>query len=65
IRPSFSPPRELLEPHFFDFAEEVYGQALEVAFHAFIRPEQKFDSLDALKDQMARDCDTARELLSV
>ncbi len=65
IRPSFSPPRELLEPHFFDFAEEVYGQTLEVAFHAFIRPEQKFDSLDALKDQMARDCVTAQELLNL
>jgi riboflavin kinase / FMN adenylyltransferase len=64
IRPTFDPPKELLEPHFFDFAEDVYGQTIEVAFHAFLRGEAKFDSLDALKDQMARDCDDARAALS-
>ncbi|HMO77293.1 MAG TPA: riboflavin biosynthesis protein RibF, partial [Sphingopyxis sp.] len=42
IRPSFDPPKELLEPHFFDFAEDLYGQEIDVAFRAFIRPEAKF-----------------------
>ncbi len=64
IRPTFDPPKELLEPHFFDFAEDLYGQTIEVAFHAFLRGEAKFDSLDALKDQMAQDCDAARAALS-
>ena len=63
IRPQFIPPKELLEPHFFDFAEEIYDQNLEVAFHAFLRGEAKFDSLDALKAQMAADCAKARDLL--
>ncbi|MFA7603118.1 MAG: bifunctional riboflavin kinase/FAD synthetase [Novosphingobium sp.] len=63
IRPSFDPPRELLEPHFFDFSGDLYGQEIEVAFHAFLRPEAKFDSLDALTAQIARDCDAARERL--
>jgi riboflavin kinase / FMN adenylyltransferase len=63
IRPQFTPPKELLEPHFFDFAEEIYDQKLEVAFHEFLRGEAKFDSLDALKEQMAADCAKARELL--
>ena len=63
IRPQFTPPKELLEPHFFDFAEEIYDQKLEVAFHAFLRGEAKFDSLDALKAQMAADCAKARDLL--
>ena len=63
IRPQFTPPKELLEPHFFDFAEEIYDQNLEVAFHAFLRGEAKFDNLDALKDQMAADCAKARDLL--
>ena len=63
IRPQFTPPKELLEPHFFDFAEEIYDQNLEVAFHAFLRGEAKFDSLDALKQQMAADCAKARDLL--
>ena len=64
IRPQFDPPKELLEPHFFDFAEDIYGQTIEVEFHHFIRPEAKFDGLDALMAQMAKDCDQARELLA-
>ncbi len=64
IRPSFDPPKELLEPHFFDFSGDLYGQEIEVAFHAFLRPEAKFDSLDALTAQMARDCDEARARLA-
>ncbi len=64
IRPTFDPPKELLEPHFFDFNEDLYGQVIEVEFHHFIRGEAKFDSLDALKDQMAKDCDRARALLA-
>jgi riboflavin kinase / FMN adenylyltransferase len=63
IRPQFTPPKELLEPHFFDFAEEIYEQKLEVAFHHFLRGEAKFESLDALKEQMAADCAQARSLL--
>ena len=63
IRPQFEPPKELLEPHFFDFAGDLYGQEIEVAFHHFLRPEAKFDSLDSLVAQIERDCDHARELL--
>ena len=63
IRPSFDPPKELLEPYFFDFAEDLYCQNIEVEFHAFYRPEAKFDSMDALMAQMRADCDEARRLL--
>ena len=64
IRPTFDPPKELLEPHFFDFSEDLYGQNIEVEFHGFIRGEAKFDSLDALTAQMAKDCEQARDMLS-
>lgn len=64
VRPSFDPPKELLEPHFFDFAEDLYGQEIDVAFHAFIRPEAKFESMDALMAHIAADCDAARRLLA-
>ena len=64
IRPTFDPPKELLEPHFFDFSGDLYGQEIEVAFHHFLRGEAKFDGLDALVAQMARDCDEARRLLN-
>ncbi len=63
IRPSFDPPKELLEPHFFDFAEDLYGQTIDVEFHHFLRGEAKFDGLDALTAQIAKDCDVARDLL--
>jgi len=63
VRPTFDPPKELLEPYFFDFSSDLYGQEIEVGFHRFLRPEAKFASLDALTAQMARDCDEAREVL--
>ncbi len=64
VRPTFQPPKELLEPHFFDFSGDLYGQEIEVAFHHFLRPEAKFDNLDALTAQMDRDCREARRLLA-
>ena len=64
VRPHFDPPKELLEPHFFDFSGDLYGQEIEVAFHHFLRPEAKFDTLDALTAQIAADCARARTLLT-
>ena len=64
VRPTFDPPKELLEPYFFDFSGDLYGQEIEVAFHRFLRPEAKFDDLEALKAQMAVDCEQARAALS-
>ncbi len=64
VRPQFEPPKELLEPHFFDFSGDLYGQEIEVSFHHFLRGEAKFDSLEALVEQMDKDCAEARRLLS-
>jgi riboflavin kinase/FMN adenylyltransferase len=64
IRPQFEPPKELLEPYFFDFTGDLYGQEIEVAFHHFLRGEAKFDGLEALIEQMDKDCAEARRLLS-
>lgn len=63
VRPTFDPPKELLEPYFFDFSGDLYGQEIEVAFHHFLRGEAKFDSLEALTAQMERDCEAAKVLL--
>ncbi len=63
IRPQFEPPKELLEPFFFDFSGDLYGQEIEVAFHHYLRGEAKFDSLEALIAQMDKDCERARRLL--
>lgn len=64
VRPMFDPPRELLEPSFFDFEGELYGQTIEVDLVSFLRDEARFDSLDALKEQMARDSAEARTRLA-
>ena len=63
IRPTFDPPKELLEPYFFDFSGDLYGQPIEVALIDYIRPEAKFDTLDALTAQMEADCTEARRRL--
>jgi riboflavin kinase/FMN adenylyltransferase len=64
IRPTFEPPKELLEPYFFDFEGDLYGRMLEVELIDFLRSEAKYDSLDALKTQMTADCDEARRRLA-
>jgi riboflavin kinase/FMN adenylyltransferase len=63
IRPQFDPPKELLEPYFFDFSGDLYGQELTVELVRFLRPEAKFDSLDALTAQIEADCAEARRIL--
>jgi riboflavin kinase/FMN adenylyltransferase len=53
-----------LEVWLFDFDEDLYGQTLETDLIAFLRPELKFDGLDALIDQIAQDADRARAILT-
>ncbi|WP_019831009.1 bifunctional riboflavin kinase/FAD synthetase [Sphingomonas sp. PR090111-T3T-6A] len=65
IRPQFDPPKELLEPTFFDFSGDLYGQELTVELVRFLRPEAKFDSLEALTAQIEADCAEARHILSL
>jgi riboflavin kinase/FMN adenylyltransferase len=63
VRPTFDPPKELLEPYFFDFSGDLYGHMLGVELIEFLRPEAKFEGLEALKAQMAVDCERARAVL--
>ncbi len=66
IRPTFEPAVELLEAHLFDFRRaDLYGRTIEVALHAFIRDEKKFDDLDALVEHMRGDEAEARKLLAL
>lgn len=65
IRPVIEVPEELLETHFFDFSGDLYGQTLEIALLDYLRPEAKFDSLDALTVQMDADAARARALLAL
>lgn len=64
IRPSFDPPEELLESYFFDFHGDLYDRVIEVSLVDYLRPEAKFDDLDALKVQMDADAAAARRALA-
>lgn len=63
-RPTFDNGAPLLETHVFDFKGDLYGKPVEVAFVTYLRPEAKFDSLDALIAQMDADSRQARDILA-
>jgi riboflavin kinase/FMN adenylyltransferase len=65
VRPTFEPPQELLEAHLFGFDGDLYGQRIEVALHAFIREEKKFDGVEALVAHIRADEAAARRLLAL
>jgi len=65
VRPTFEPPEELLEAHLFGFDGDLYGRKIEIALHAFIREEQKFDRVEALVSRMKEDEAKARKLLAI
>ena len=63
IRPMFDGDIPNLESHLFDFSGDLYGAELSVALVSYLRPEEKFDSLEALVAQMDKDSAKAREIL--
>ncbi len=64
VRPMFGANRPNLETFLFDFSGDLYGQHLSIAFIDYLRPELKFDGLEALITQMDADCAQARSILS-
>lgn len=63
-RPTVDGVEPLLEAHLFDFAGDLYGRHIEVEFVAKLRDELKFPDLPSLTEQMHRDAEQARVLLS-
>ena len=65
LRPTLAgatPP--VFETYLFDFSGDLYGELVEVFPLKWLREEHRFASLDALKAQIARDCDAARAFLA-
>jgi riboflavin kinase/FMN adenylyltransferase len=64
IRPTVSGGKSerVLEIHLFDFDRDIYGDDVEVRFLKFLRPEKKFENLDALVQQIRQDVQQAREV---
>ncbi len=64
VRPTVDGKEPLLEVHIFDFDEDIYGALLTVTVHRKVRDEVKFESLDALKEQIGRDIVATRRWLA-
>ena len=66
VRPTIgdASPDRVLEFHLFDFDRDLYGEDLELRFLKYLRPEQKFESLAALREQIARDVVAARRVFA-
>ena len=64
VRPTFEPAHELLEAYLFGFEGDLYGRRIEIALHAWIREERKFDGPEPLAAQMREDEAAARRLLA-
>ena len=62
-RPTFDNGLARLEAFLFDFNESLYGHQIDVELIDFIRPDEAFDSAEALVAQMDDDCAAAREIL--
>jgi riboflavin kinase/FMN adenylyltransferase len=64
IRPTFRGGQELLESHLFDFNGDLYDQRLRVQLWHYLRPEEKFGKVDALRAQITKDAAEARAKLA-
>jgi riboflavin kinase/FMN adenylyltransferase len=64
VRPTFGDGLEpLLEAHLLDYSGDLYGRELSVQLLAYLRPERRFDSVEALVEQMNADVAAVRAVL--
>ena len=63
-RPTVNGENQTIEVNFFDFDEDIYNKIISIEILAFIREEQKFDSLDSLKSQLNKDQQTSLSYIS-
>lgn len=63
-RPTFDDGKPVLEVFLLDFVGDLYGRVIEVEFIDFIRPDRRFDGVEALKEQMSADVASARRILA-
>ena len=61
-RPTFEGEGITVEAHIFDFSGDLYGRIVRVAFVDFLRPEMKFDGIEAIRSQIEADCGQARRV---
>jgi riboflavin kinase/FMN adenylyltransferase len=64
-RPTVEGNHPTVEVYLLDWSGDLYGQTLTACLEQFLRPEQKFPSLEALQAQIASDCDRARQIFTL
>ena len=66
INPTFTPDKQIpsVEAYILDFDEDIYGEQLKIEFIARLRDELKFDSVEALVEQIWRDVEETRKILT-
>ncbi len=64
IRPTIEGLNRVIEVNLFDFDRDIYGKTLQVSIHSYLRTEQKFAGLEALKEQLGKDQIMAKEVLA-
>ena len=63
-RPTVNGTHPTVEVHLLDWSGDLYNKKLQIQLEKFLRSEQKFDSLEALKSQIQLDCNTARKFFN-
>ncbi len=63
VRPTVDGQKKVIEVNIFDFDQDIYEQNITVLVYEFIRGEQKFEGLEALKNQLQNDKKTAATIL--
>ena len=64
VRPTIDGVHLVIEVNLFHFDQDIYGKTLQVSIHSFLRAEQKFSGLEALKEQLGKDKLMAEEALN-
>jgi riboflavin kinase/FMN adenylyltransferase len=65
VRPTIDGLHRVIEVNIFDFDQDIYGKTLKVSLHSYLRAEQKFAGLEALKAQLGKDSLLAQEVLGI
>lgn len=62
VRPTVNGTKRVIEVHLLDFNENIYGENVKVSLKKYLRSEQKFNGLDELKEQLAKDKEEVQRL---
>lgn len=63
VRPTFDPAQPILEAHLLEHNADIYGKRIRVALLEYLRPEQRFSGVEALKQQVSIDITKAKKVL--